>query len=98
MASENWDYYYSQQIARALEAARESGLVLPWHMAVIAANGALIYSRFDPASDETLECTFLSEHLPDTNGFQAPVNIVLVDSNGEAMRILVRPFKRSQGA
>ena len=89
-----WNYYYSQQIARALEAARESGLVLPWHMAVIGANGALIYSRFDPASDETetLECTFLSEHLPDTDSLTAPVNIVLVDSNGEAMRILMRPF------
>ena len=92
MASENWDYYFSQQIAVALDAARESGFALPWHVAVIGANGALIYCRFDPTSDETFECTFLSEHLPDTGGLQAPVNIVLVDSNGEAMRMLIRPI------
>ena len=95
MANENWNDYFSRKITGALEASLESRYTLPWHMAAIGANGALIYSRYDPASDETLDCTFLSEHLQDTDGLKAPVNIVLVDINSEAIRIFVMPFSRN---
>lgn len=83
--------YVNEQITAALETAQESGFSLPWHLAAIGCNGALVYSRYDRASDDSLEYTNLLEHIPGNDGLKAPVNIVLVDSAGEAIRIVLNP-------
>ena len=96
MADEDfWTNVLSPRVARLLESAMESGLGLPWHFAVIGANGALIYRRYDPAADGTLTATNLLEHRPDEKGLQAPINLLIVGSNGKIVRDVIPPFPRN---
>ena len=96
MVDENfWSSLLTPRIAALLKSAMESGLGLPWHFAVIGANGALIYRRYDPAEDGTLTATNLLEHRPDEKGLQAPVNLLIVGSNGLVVRDLIQPFPKN---
>ena len=81
------------KIAEVLETAAEQGWVLPWHMVVIASNGAMIYSKYDAsaAEDDTLDCTMLTEYMPDGGlGLKTPINLVITDGTGEAMQMLIQ--------
>ena len=99
MTTENFDYFaelVAHRLAAILETAAESGFTLPLHLATIGANGAMMYCRYDFASDESLECTVIWKYVPENDdGLKAPVNIVLVDSKGEAMQIVLHPFPKN---
>ena len=67
----------------------QEGFVLPFTMAAIAANGSVYVIRYGQG-ETGLVPTHLAEHV-DGQGFKTPVNLVLVDSRGEAARMVVRP-------
>ena len=87
--------YITAQVAEILESAGDKGFVLPWHMAIIGANGAMFYSRYVANAEGTgLDCEVLREYTPD-DGFKTPINIVVVDSEGNAQRaVLEGPSQR----
>jgi hypothetical protein len=79
----------AQSIARILEVLLERGYRLPIHCAVMGVNGSLIAALFSKTDGEdrfSTSCT--AQHFVD-EGFVLPVNMLFVDSRGEAMRVLV---------
>ena len=88
--------YISAHVKEILQSANKKGFALPWHMAIIGANGAMFYSRYEANADETgLDCEILSDYSPD-EGFKTPINILVVDSEGETQRaILEGPSQRN---
>jgi hypothetical protein len=77
------------QIAAALEWAIQEGFELPFYLVAVAVNGSMLYGRYYPATDRGgLECEVLSKLFVD-EFFQVPVNMMLVDSTGQAARVLL---------
>ncbi len=66
----------------------EKGFELPFHVVIIGVDGSIIGLRYKE-SEQTLSCDVLVEH-PASGEVQLPVNIVLVDSQGQAARILIK--------
>lgn len=63
------------------------GFLLPLHLSVVASNGAMLYVRYDEGA-EALVATPLSQSLV-PGGFLTPINIMIIDSRGEAGRVLI---------
>jgi hypothetical protein len=80
-------------IAQVLEdLLNNRGFVLPVHVALIGANGAMMYAAYF-MSDEPgggLATEPLVDHALDV-GVKVPINIVLVDAKGAAARIVLAP-------
>jgi len=68
-----------------LQDALFEGLRLPFHVAVCASNGAMVFCRFYyGAQDHVLDSDVLTEYHPDGSLFPGPVTLLLVDSAGTA--------------
>jgi hypothetical protein len=79
----------AEALAGILDALLERGFQLPIHCAVMGVNGSLIAALFDKAADEDrLFTTCTAQHFVD-DGFTLPINMLFVDSRGEATRVLV---------
>ena len=79
-----------QSLARILEALLERGYEPPIHCAVVGVNGSLVAALFRKvAGEERLSSTCTAEYFVD-EGFTLPINMLFVDSRGEAMRVLVQ--------
>ena len=76
-------------IAEILEKLQEEGFVLPYSFAIIGVNGALMAGVFS-ASGDSLDCTFTADHQPDERGVLMPMNMMVVDARGEAVRIVIK--------
>jgi hypothetical protein len=66
------------------------GFVPPIRCACITANGSFIYFEYRPAAEgKELETNVLAEH--DVGSYRMPMNVVFVDNEGDAARILIQP-------
>jgi hypothetical protein len=78
-----------QSLASILEELLERGYAPPIHCAVLGANGSLLAALFrEDAGDGRLSSTCTARYFLD-EGFALPINMLFVDSRGEAMRVLV---------
>ncbi|NIR30095.1 MAG: hypothetical protein GWN84_12430 [Gammaproteobacteria bacterium] len=69
----------------------EQQFVPPLYVAVLAANGEAMVVHYKVASDlESLEAEIVAEHLPDGR-MRLPVNLLFVDSRGQAARMRIDP-------
>ena len=84
-----------QQAAQFLDSARDHGFQPPFYLVTVGCNGAMVYGRFvlSPAGDSLIG-NILAHHS-EPPGFQAPINLILVDSRGEVMGATIRT--RSNG-
>jgi hypothetical protein len=82
-----------EMIAQVVEDLVNSrGFAMPLHVALIGANGAMMYAAYLQSEDP--EGGVATEALADHNievGMKVPINIVLVDAKGDAARIVVAP-------
>lgn len=75
------DKEVSQQITQILEACRERGMSLPYHVAALGSNGTGLIARYSDA----LSYDVIYEQIDDRTS-PLPVNILIVDAAGEAVR------------
>ncbi|MGB8298980.1 MAG: hypothetical protein WCG85_26415 [Polyangia bacterium] len=86
----------ASSFAKLLEALLAQGYQLPIHCAVLGANGSLIAVLFQKiVGDDGLSSVCTGHHFLD-EGFVLPVNMLFVDSRGEATRVLVESDGRAQ--
>ena len=79
----------TQQLGNILTECLERGMQLPFTTAVLALNGSLLAVRYVPADDgEGCQCEVLAERSVG-GSFRLPINIMVVDANGDAARILI---------
>lgn len=79
----------AESLAGILDALLERGFQLPIHCAVMGVNGSLVAALFDKAADEyRFSTTCTAQYFVD-DGFTLPINILFVDSRGEATRVFV---------
>jgi hypothetical protein len=78
-----------RSLARIIETLLERGYVPPIHCAVLGVNGSLIAALFHKVEGEDrFSSTCTAQYFLD-EGFVLPINMLFVDSRGEAMRVLV---------
>ena len=78
-----------QSLARIIETLLERGYVPPIHCAVLGVNGSLVAALFQRvAGEDRFSTTCTAQYFLD-EGFLLPINILFVDSRGEAMRVLI---------
>jgi hypothetical protein len=68
------------------ELINRRGFALPIHIVAIGANGSLFAGTFNPS----VGLTPTAEHFVD-DIFKAPLNVIFVDSDGEAARAVIGP-------
>lgn len=56
----------------------------PFHVASVAVNGSVLVVRYTDIRD----CVVLAGHL-EGGAFKVPVNMMIVDSGGEAVRVVI---------
>jgi hypothetical protein len=74
-----------EALSDALQQLLEQGFEVPIHLAVIAKNGASMSGTYSLIGSDL---KFKSHHQQG-GGFMLPINIMLVDSRGEAARLLI---------
>jgi hypothetical protein len=92
--SENSTSDLAGAIGQFLGAAmEEGGFKLPLYLVAVAVNGTMTFVRYVPSNgenaDDGLTPELLAEHTEGA-GFQLPINVALIDSTGEAARMLIR--------
>jgi hypothetical protein len=70
----------------ALETLVSNGFDLPFHVAAISVNGSFLTATYVPGEDGLDEQI---HGLHSAGDFKTPVNVVLVDSRGEAARDMI---------
>ena len=67
------------------------GYELPYLFCVMGINGAVVAARYRRVSEDSDELTAdpLTQNIPD-EGIGLPVNILFVDTQGEAHRVLIK--------
>lgn len=70
-------------IRDALEHCVENGMKLPFIMCAAAVNGSVVAMRVTGDEPETL-----AEHFED-EGFELPINIMVMDQAGDAVRMRI---------
>ncbi len=76
----------------ALQQLLESGFELPIYIVVVGANGSLVLGQYPQSSvsaDEELDIEILSSRER-PEGYVLPINIIFVDSQGEAARLFIQ--------
>lgn len=79
----------AQALARILDTLLERGYRLPIHCAVMGVNGSLIAALFSKVAGEDRVLTTCTAQYFVDDGFTLPINMLFVDSRGEAMRVVV---------
>ena len=79
----------AEAMASSLEKAREKGLILPYHVAAIGANGQMQYMRYDPTPEGGVGCIFLQEYEVPENILAMPINMFFVDINGNSYQTVL---------
>ena len=79
----------AKSFAEMVETCLEDGMQLPFTCAAVGANGSVLAIRYVPNEQgEGLDAVPLCRHFGD-KGFAMPINIVVVDSQGEARHFLI---------
>jgi hypothetical protein len=71
----------------ALETCLSRGMQLPFICVTAAVNSSVFAVRYDQA-DEGLRATPLAEHIQG-DAFIVPINIMIMDQTGEALRVSI---------
>ena len=80
----------TRYLGDVLQQAVDHDFKAPLRLAVVAANGNMVYIQYDEsAASQGLTSTFLADHVPDRN-FALPINILLVDSTGKSAVVLIK--------
>jgi hypothetical protein len=79
----------AESLAKILDTLLERGYRLPIHCAVMGVNGSLIAALFSKVAGEDRFLTTCTAQFFVDDGFALPINMLFVDSRGEAMRVLV---------
>jgi hypothetical protein len=81
------DGYSAGFIADGVAQCRDYGMELPFVLFASSANGSTYVARyFQTGPGDKLSCEVLGDHTVDS-GFEFPINIMIVDQTGEAVRI-----------
>jgi len=77
------------KITEAINACLQRGMKLPFVVAIVGPNSSVFCLRYnkDEAGD-TLEATALAEH-GEPGDFASPINMMVVDQTGEAVRATI---------
>ena len=79
----------SEGFQEALRMCLENGMQAPLIIAVVAVNGSVMAGRYIwNESHEGFDYVELAEHI-EGEGFAVPINMMIVDSGGEAARVLI---------
>lgn len=73
----------SDQVSDALQTCVDRGMAIPFTVVAVGANGSLFALKFDGKDGHPI-----AEHYVNDT-FRAPVNIIVVDANGAALRIVI---------
>jgi hypothetical protein len=84
-----------QTLSAMLESALGRGFLPPFHLVTVGSNGEMVYARYVPAQDGAGWISNILARHSEPPGFQAPINLILVDSRGEVMGATIRT--RSNG-
>ena len=81
----------SKAIGEALGRCLEQGMALPFVATCVSANGSVMAVRYDAAADKHgFSPTPLASHT-EVRGYALPVNIMITDRDGEALRLTIEP-------
>ena len=80
-------------IADGVAQCRDYGMELPFVISASSADGSTCVARyFQTAPGDKLSCEILEDYTVDT-GFEFPINIMIVDQTGEAVRIEIEQLR-----
>src|SRR5579859_1226295 len=80
----------AEKLGEVVRALLDKGFVPPIRCACITANGSLIYVEYRPnAEGQGLATDVLAEH--DDRAYRLPMNVLFVDNEGDAARVLIAP-------
>ncbi|HMK76263.1 MAG TPA: hypothetical protein VK568_08820 [Thermodesulfobacteriota bacterium] len=82
-----------ENFGQILEILLQNGFEAPLFVAVIASNGAFMIGRYDE-DGENLRWTKLADS--NSSELRPPINIMYVDTRGEAARIVIKPTGESE--
>jgi hypothetical protein len=86
-----------KDFAMILEDLQERGFALPFHVAAVGVNGAILAGDIsEDATRSHLDFAVTAEHYPDDRGFECPMNMMFVDSKGEAARVVLGRLERPE--
>ena len=78
-----------EQFRNMLLSCLEEGMQPPFILASVAVNGSTLTIKYVwSEAHEGFDAVPLAEHF-EREGFQIPINIMIVDSRGEAVRVLI---------
>jgi hypothetical protein len=75
-------------IVDALEKLGAAGWEAPIFFVAVAANGSMVYGRYDATDAGGLEATLLAEHIEDA-ALMLPINMMMSNTEGEAIRLSI---------
>ena len=79
----------ARAMGEVLDACLNRGMVLPFVVVTVAVNSSVYAHRYEAdESGDGLNVVPLAEHMVDP-GFVLPINMMLVDATGEAVRIVI---------
>lgn len=82
-----------ESFGRILEILLRNGFEAPLFVALIASNGAFMIGRYDE-DGENLSWTKLADS--NSGELRPPINIMYVDTRGEAARVVINPTDESE--
>ena len=74
-----------EHFVKALRHCVDNGMKLPFIVCAISPNGSVLVTRVNDGREPDT----LAQHLED-DAFKMPVNIVVVDHYGEAVRVVIK--------
>ena len=78
-----------QMIVDALKKLGDEGWETPIFFVAVAANGSMVYGRYDATDEGGLEATMLAEHIED-EALLLPINLMMSNAEGEAVRLSIQ--------
>jgi hypothetical protein len=72
-----------------LEELINQGFKLPIYTIVVGSNGEIMAGKYDYSSEGALNHHELTQYSPEAGKVRLPMNIILIDSSGQAARCLM---------
>jgi hypothetical protein len=79
-----------EDLAEMLRQCIDNGMQLPFIVCVVSQNGSVLVTRFNEGRGPNT----LAQHF-ENGAFKTPVNIMVVDHDGQAARIVIKSGKIS---
>jgi hypothetical protein len=81
---------FAEEVPEILEECHVRGLVLPYFLVAIAANGSIMALRCTEQPNQGIDAQLIVRRLIN-EAMELPINIMIVDSVGEACRVIITP-------